>query len=96
MPKLTSGEISDHLGNLSGWQQTGNAIQKQFKFDDFKLAMAFANRIADAAEAADHHPVITIDYSRVILSLSTHSAGGITEKDFALARQIESAYQQSS
>jgi 4a-hydroxytetrahydrobiopterin dehydratase len=90
MPKLPSEEIKNRLAGVSGWQLADNAIKKQFKFDDFMSAMAFVNRVASAAEAADHHPDITINYTRVTLSLSTHSAGGITEKDFSLAQQIDS------
>lgn len=91
MPKLSTDEIKKNLGGLPGWQLSNDTIQKEFKFKDFNQAMSFANRVAQAAEAADHHPKITIDYTRVTMSLSTHSAGGITEKDFALARQIDSA-----
>ena len=91
MAKLPPEEIKNRLTGLAGWQLADNAIKKQFKFNDFMSAMAFVNRVADAAEAVDHHPDITINYTRVTMSLSTHSAGGITVKDFDLAQKIDLA-----
>ena len=91
MAKLPPEEIKNRLTGLAGWQLADNAIKKQFKFNDFMSAMAFVNRVADAAEAVDHHPDITINYTRVTMSLSTHSAGGITVKDFELAQKIDLA-----
>ena len=64
-------------------------ITKLYKFPDFKEAMGFVNRVADLAEEADHHPDILIRYNKVTLTLSTHSAGGLTEKDSQLARKID-------
>ena len=93
MAKLPPEEIKNRLTGLTGWQLADNAIKKQFKFNDFMSAMAFVNRVADAAEAVDHHPDITINYTRVTMSLSTHSAGGITVKDFDLAQKIDLAAQ---
>jgi 4a-hydroxytetrahydrobiopterin dehydratase len=90
MAKIPLDEIKNRLASLSGWQLAENAIKKQFKFSDFRSAMDFVNRVADAADTVDHHPDIIINYTRVTMSLSTHSAGGITEKDFALAQQIDS------
>ena len=89
--RLTEPQIRDQLSQLTGWQLKGVQISKQYQFKDFIEAMAFVNRVAGFAEQADHHPDITIHYNRVIMTLSTHSAGGLTEKDFALARQIEGA-----
>ena len=80
-------------GPLPGWERDGDEIEKRFRFDDFTASMAFVNRVADLAEAADHHPDIAIKYNRVKLTLSTHSEGGVTEKDFALAAQIDAAVQ---
>jgi 4a-hydroxytetrahydrobiopterin dehydratase len=82
-------EVLRRLPDLPGWSLVGNAVVKQFAFTDFPAAVAFVNRIVPVAEAADHHPDITIHYRRVTLSYSTHSAGGITEKDFAGARAAE-------
>lgn len=87
--KLNEAEVSARLGALAGWTYGNRAISKQFRFKDFMAAIGFINRIAPIAEAADHHPDILINYSRLTFSCSTHSAGGVTEKDFALAREIE-------
>lgn len=89
MPQLTQTEIDSALPTLNGWSQTGAELQKQHQFADFNEAMTFVNRVAELAEAADHHPDIDIRYNKVSLVLSTHSEGGITQKDVDLARQIE-------
>lgn len=89
MPQLGEAEISARLKALPGWTYGNHAISKQFRFKDFMAAIGFINRVAPLAEAADHHPDILINYSRVTFSCSTHSEGGVTEKDFALASQIE-------
>jgi 4a-hydroxytetrahydrobiopterin dehydratase len=89
MAKLTPPQISNGLQTLSGWTQNGDAIGKQYVFDDFAAAMTFVNRVAELAEEADHHPDIDVRYNKVTLSLSTHSAGGLTKEDIALAQQIE-------
>ncbi|HSB77385.1 MAG TPA: 4a-hydroxytetrahydrobiopterin dehydratase [Candidatus Methylomirabilis sp.] len=89
MAKLSDQEIEHRLASLKGWKKAGNAIQKQFTCGDFKGAMFFVNGVASLAERAGHHPDITINYNRVTLSLSTHDAGGITEKDFDLAQRAE-------
>lgn len=90
--RLTEAQIREGLATLQGWALKGGLeITKQYTFNDFVEAMRFVNRVAELAEAADHHPDITIRYKRVILVLATHSAGGLTEKDVALARQIEEA-----
>jgi 4a-hydroxytetrahydrobiopterin dehydratase len=82
MPKLTTSEIQNRLKTISGWTLDGDAIRKQFTFAGFPEAIAFVNRLAPGAEAADHHPDILINYKRVTLTYSTHSEGGLTEKDF--------------
>jgi 4a-hydroxytetrahydrobiopterin dehydratase len=89
MPKLTQTEIDTALQTLPGWSQEDNVIRKQYSFGDFAAAMEFVNRVAQAAETADHHPDMDIRYNKVTLLLSTHSAGGLTEKDVALAHEIE-------
>ena len=71
------------LGEVPGWRLEGSALVRQFSFAGFPEAMAFVVRLGFAAEAADHHPDILINYRRVTLTYSTHSAGGLTEKDFA-------------
>jgi len=88
MPLLSEAEIKGRLARLPGWQRAGNQIQRTWTFADFTGSMAFVNRVAALAEAADHHPDIDIRYSRVTLALSTHSAGGLTERDFDLAEAV--------
>lgn len=83
--KLTDAEVTARLDDLPDWSQPGEEIQRTFRFKDFVAAMAFVERVAERAEAVQHHPDILIRYSRVTLSLSTHDAGGISEKDFAFA-----------
>lgn len=86
---LSQTEIQGKLRAVPGWELKDKAIQKRFTLGDFKEAMAFVNQVAELAESADHHPDILINYKRVTLTLSTHSAGGLTEKDFDLASHIE-------
>ncbi len=86
---LNEAEVQGRLARLQGWQREGNAIRKQFKFGSFPDAVAFVSRLVPGAEAADHHPDITINYSRVTLSYSTHSEGGLTDKDFKGAEMAE-------
>jgi 4a-hydroxytetrahydrobiopterin dehydratase len=81
--KLSRNEVEQRMTGLTGWTLDGDAIRKQFTFAGFPEAIAFVNRIAPEAEAADHHPDILISYKRVTLTYSTHSEGGLTAKDFA-------------
>src|SRR5688572_23435111 len=83
MATITAEEARQRLIALSDWRLTGNAIQRKFTFKDFPEALTFVVRLGFAAEAADHHPDILINYRRVTLTYSTHSEGGLTEKDFA-------------
>ena len=82
MPKLTDKTVAARLKKLSGWSRKGDGIQKQFTFAGFPDAIAFVVRLAFAAEAVDHHPDITVSYRRVMIRYSTHSEGGLTDKDF--------------
>jgi 4a-hydroxytetrahydrobiopterin dehydratase len=91
MPKLEETQVEGRLKALQGWERRGDEIRKEYKFRDFRAAMAFVNKVADAAEAVDHHPDIVISYNRVTMTLSTHSEGGLTEKDFDLAPKIDAA-----
>ena len=81
--------IQRELGGLPGWSRRGDHLTRTYQFRNFSEAMLFVNRVANAAEAADHHPDIDIRYSKVTLSLSTHSAGGITDNDLQLAKAID-------
>jgi 4a-hydroxytetrahydrobiopterin dehydratase len=77
-------------GDLPGWRLGEREILKNYKFGTFMEAIAFINRLAEKAEAADHHPDLENHYNRVRVALHTWSESGITEKDIALAREIES------
>jgi 4a-hydroxytetrahydrobiopterin dehydratase len=90
MTILNDSEIQRDLKNLTGWVKSGDEIKKKFEFKDFIQAMGFVNSIAMLAERANHHPDIDIRWNKVQLVLSTHSEGGITQKDIALAKEIES------
>ena len=88
MAKTISGdEAQARLKELPGWELAGDTIRRQFTFADFPEAISFVVRTGFAAEAVDHHPDIQVNYKRVTLSYSTHSAGGLTEKDFAGAQE---------
>ncbi len=89
MQKLSGKEIQDRLKKLKSWILKDETLHKSYAFKDFREAMAFVTRVSLAAEAMDHHPDILIQYDKVALTASTHSAGGITEKDFELAEQID-------
>ncbi len=83
MSVLTTDEIDRRLTALPGWSRAGDAIARTFTFTGFPEAVAFVSRLVPGAEAADHHPDITINYRRVTLVFTTHSENGLTEKDFA-------------
>jgi 4a-hydroxytetrahydrobiopterin dehydratase len=85
---LTTTEIDAALQNLPGWARTGNTIERVFQFDDFVQAMEFVNKIADAAQAANHHPDILINYNKVTLTLISHDSGGVTQRDVRMAGTI--------
>ena len=89
MAKLTESELKVVLDEMEGWASLSNAIHRDFTFPGFRSAISFVNRVAELAEAAGHHPDIEIHYNRVSVSLSTHDAGGVTEKDVALAAEID-------
>lgn len=86
---LTIEELGTQLASLAGWSVDGNAITKMFTFDDFKAAVKFFNQVAAVAQQRDHHPDIEVRYDRVKISLSTHSAGGVTKQDIGLAKLID-------
>jgi 4a-hydroxytetrahydrobiopterin dehydratase len=89
MSALSKQDIQDKLKSLRDWSHAGKAIHKKFTFKSFMPGIGFVNKIAEAAEKAGHHPDITINYNVVSISLSTHSEGGVTEKDFSLAQDID-------
>jgi 4a-hydroxytetrahydrobiopterin dehydratase len=89
MDTLSHAEITVLLEKLPGWHHRGNAIEKHFDRADFKGAIAFVQAIADAANAQDHHPDLSISWNDVGVTLSSHDAGGLTGRDFRLAEIIE-------
>ena len=96
MALLTREQIAERLKSLDGWSAEGTAIRKEYKFQDFPEAVLFVSALVPGAEDADHHPDIEIHYKRVILTYSTHSEGGVTEKDLngaAMADEVAGSLQ---
>jgi len=92
MATLSDAEIDRRLAAAGEWRRDGDAIVCDLRFADFSAAIAFVNRVAELAEAANHHPDILLHgWNKVRLTLSTHSQGGLTDADFALAGQIDGA-----
>ena len=88
MSLLTETQISEELATIPGWTRDGDSIVTVTERADFRDALLYLGAVAYLAETASHHPDITINWNKVTLTLSTHSAGGLTANDFALARQI--------
>ncbi|MFZ1729132.1 MAG: 4a-hydroxytetrahydrobiopterin dehydratase [Bacteroidota bacterium] len=91
MSVLDAQQIAAELATMPGWAVASGQITKKFKAPSFHRAIGFVTQIAILAEKADHHPDIDIRYDTVTIAMSTHSEGGITEKDISMAREIESA-----
>jgi len=89
MPTLSDDEILQALAGLPAWKRDANAIIRRLEFPDFAAAMKFVNRVADAAEQANHHPDITINYNKVTMLLTSHDSGGITKRDIRMAGRID-------
>lgn len=90
MPRLTTAEVTEKLAAIPVWQLSGSNIERTITFADFPAAIAFVNKVAEAAENANHHPDIDIRWNKVRLALSSHDAAGLTERDFKLAGIIDS------
>lgn len=91
MARLSDAELEKAVGSLPGWSLTDGMLKKTYKHASFPEAIVFVNAVAQLAEVANHHPDIDIRYSNITLALVTHDQGGITEKDVALAREVEEA-----
>ncbi len=89
MERIPESEVGQWLQRVPNWQRVGNEIERTIRFKNFREALAFVVQVGLLAERMDHHPDIEIRYRQVTLRLSTHSAGGLTEKDFQLAQQID-------
>ena len=87
--KMSDIEVQRELGTLTGWTRKGESLIKTFTFPTFMAGIGFVDRVAVAAEKMDHHPDLDIRYTKIGVTLSTHSAGGITVHDVALAREME-------
>lgn len=94
MGLLTMDEVKRKVHDLRGWELHDSVLQKKFSFRTFRASMAFVNKVAELSDSVDHHPDIVINYTRVLLKLTTHSQGGITDKDFNLAQMIDQAEKQ--
>jgi 4a-hydroxytetrahydrobiopterin dehydratase len=81
--------LHEHLASLPGWRLLGNAIERTYDRKDFNGSIHFVNAVAAAANAADHHPDLSISWNRVTVTLSSHDAGGVTDRDLALAKAID-------
>lgn len=89
MALLSDQQIEQHLAERAHWERRGDAIVRTVVLDDFAASIELVDRIAELAEQANHHPDLEISWNRVTISLSTHSQGGLTRSDFALAEQID-------
>ncbi len=85
---LTDQDIQAKLSQISGWDLDGKTIKSTRKFKDFVEAMSFVNKLIDPAESAGHHPDLYISYNTVVVTLTSHDAGGLTENDFSMAQTI--------
>jgi 4a-hydroxytetrahydrobiopterin dehydratase len=89
MAALSDEDVQEKLRGLDGWERTGDAIEKRFQLDDFSGSVEFVNRITPVANEMDHHPDLAISWNKVTVTLSTHSEGGLTDRDFELAGKID-------
>lgn len=87
--KMSDEQIESALEKRAEWSGVGGQIQRTYQFGDFLGSMSFVNKVAEYAERVQHHPDILIRYNRVTLTVSTHDAGGITQKDFDLAEEAD-------
>jgi 4a-hydroxytetrahydrobiopterin dehydratase len=95
MPALSTKQITLRLKAVPQWSKRAQLISRTFKFEGFFKAIEFVNRVAKKAQKADHHPDIDIRFNKVTLKLTTHDEGGLTKKDFALARQCDEVFGKS-
>ena len=91
MAKLSDGEVQAGLDDLTKWRREGDEIVKDFELETFPAVIDLVVRIADLAEAADHHPDLDIRYNKLRVALTSHDAGGLTARDLALAAEIDAA-----
>jgi 4a-hydroxytetrahydrobiopterin dehydratase len=94
MRPLSDIEIQRALGGLAGWSRKGDALTRTYQFAAFPDGIDFLRRVADVAEAQQHHPDVDVRYTKLVFHLSTHDAGGITDKDLALAHAVDALYEE--
>jgi 4a-hydroxytetrahydrobiopterin dehydratase len=87
--RLSGAQVAERAASIPDWRRGDGVISRELEFSDFRESMVFVNGVAELAEEHDHHPDIFISYNHVRLDLSTHTAGGLTERDFALAEAID-------
>jgi 4a-hydroxytetrahydrobiopterin dehydratase len=92
MPRLTASQARQRMKAVPQWAKRASVIRRKFVFAGFVDAVGFVNRVARAAERSDHHPDINIRWNKVTLALSTHSEGGLTGKDFSMARKCDDIF----
>jgi 4a-hydroxytetrahydrobiopterin dehydratase len=90
MAVLSGSELQQALAGMDGWSESDGAIRKRYEFPDFAAALAYANRVGEAAERANHHPDLLVTWGAVEVSWVNHAEGGITERDVEMARQSDS------
>jgi 4a-hydroxytetrahydrobiopterin dehydratase len=90
MAALTDEDVQAKLSGVDGWERSGDAIEKQFQFEDFSGSVDFVNQLTPVANAMNHHPDLAISWNKVTVTLSTHSEGGLTDADFELAGKLDS------
>lgn len=92
MPALTAKQVSLNLKGVPNWSKRAKTIRRTFQFEGFLNALSFVNRIAKKAQRINHHPDIDIRFNKVTLKLTTHDEGGLSKKDFSLARQCDKVF----
>ncbi|AWR93499.1 4a-hydroxytetrahydrobiopterin dehydratase [Acidianus brierleyi] len=89
MKKLSEAEINSLIKNLKGWTLDNNKLKKEFKFSNFKQSINFLDLVEPVADSIDHHPDVCIYYNRVVVELTTHDVGGLSDLDFQLAEKMD-------
>lgn len=89
---LSAADVDTRLGTLPGWQRLEGALQRRFDFPDYHRTLAFVNAVAWIAHQDDHHPDLSVHYDHCLVRWSTHSAGGITVRDFACAAKVDALF----
>ncbi|MBI2059604.1 MAG: 4a-hydroxytetrahydrobiopterin dehydratase [Nitrospirae bacterium] len=93
-PALTPADVRTGLEEVKDWKYRSNEITKSYKLSTFRKSIEFVNRIADHSESVDHHPDVTIRYTTVVISITTHSENGVTQKDLEWAKAADAIYRE--